>query len=49
MDWEKVISHGQREELYIYKVLTPHDKIEEADKNILKSILLEEVTKEEEE
>ncbi|MFX0033003.1 MAG: hypothetical protein ACFFGP_06935 [Promethearchaeota archaeon] len=49
MDWEKVISHGQREELYIYKVLTPHDKIEEADKNILKSILLEEVAKEEEE
>lgn len=47
MDWEKVIRHGNREDMYIYKVLTPHDKIEPSDKNILKNILLEEVAKEE--
>jgi len=43
MEWEKVISHGQREELYIYKVLTPHEQTADNDKKILKEILLEEV------
>jgi hypothetical protein len=45
MEWEKVISHGQREELYIYKVLTPHEQTADNDKKILKEILLEEVSR----
>lgn len=47
MDLEKVIRHGNREDMYIYKVLSPQDKIDTNDKNILKNILLKEVGKEE--
>lgn len=45
MKWEKVISHGNRRDLYIYKVITPHKETAEDDKKILKSILLKEVGK----
>lgn len=47
MDLEKVIRHGNREDMYIYKGSSPQDKIEANDKNILKNILLKEVGKEE--
>jgi len=47
MDWEKVIRHGNREDMYIYKVLTPQNEMDGNDKEILKNILLEEVAKEE--
>ncbi|MFX0025770.1 MAG: hypothetical protein ACFE8M_05085 [Candidatus Hermodarchaeota archaeon] len=46
MQWEKVISHGHREDLYIYKVLTPHNETADDDKKILKNILLVEVGRE---
>ncbi|MFX1590596.1 MAG: hypothetical protein ACFFC1_20880 [Promethearchaeota archaeon] len=46
MQWEKVISHGRREDIYIYKVLTTHNETADDDKKILKNILLVEVGRE---
>lgn len=40
---EQVQSHPQRTELYIDKIIIPHERVSESDKKIIKRILLKEI------
>ena len=40
---EQVQSHPQRPELYMDKIITPHEMVPESDKKIIKRILLKEI------
>jgi hypothetical protein len=43
---EEVLPHPLRDELYINKIVTPHNEVKESDKIIINRILLKEVARE---
>ena len=42
---EQVRSHPERPDLFINKVIIPHEGVSESDKTIIKRILLKELTR----
>ena len=43
MKLEKVRNHSFREDLYVNKIITPSDEVEQEDKRLINQILLKEV------
>jgi hypothetical protein len=42
---EQVLSHPQRDDIYINQIITPHNKVSPSDKQIVNRILLKEVAR----
>ncbi len=43
MKLEKVRNHSFREDLYVNKIITPSDQVDQEEKNLINQILLKEV------